>query len=98
MGTVEKVLKNKVFRIHDKITELIPSVNGIISNDSMVSIAALGSIQRATRSLEPFVKITEEYPEQDHTEVTFETDLIVMNTNDYKILLEYIKQLENGDS
>lgn len=97
MGEVENKLKNSVFRIHDEITELIPSVNGIISNDSMVTMSALGSIQRATRSLEGFVEITEGYPKQDYTEVTFKTDLIVLKTAEYERILTYIKELEDGN-
>lgn len=98
MGKVEIDLKNSVFRIHDEITELIPSSNGIISNDDMVTVAALGSIQRATRSLEGFVEITEEYPKEEYTEVTFKTDLIVLKTSEYQRILSKIKALEDGNS
>tara|TARA_R110002049_G_scaffold21845_1_gene79315 strand:- start:478 stop:789 length:312 start_codon:yes stop_codon:yes gene_type:complete len=97
MGEIEKLIKNKVFRIHDEITELIPSVNGRIGNDDMIDVAALGSIQRATRSLTAFVEITEDIPEENHTPVQLKTDLIVMRTSTYQRILKQIQQLEDGN-
>ena len=97
MGKIEKLIKNKVFRIYDEITELIPSVNGRIGNDDMIDVAALGSIQRATRSLTAFVEIEEGVPEDNHTPVEFKTDLIVMRTSAYEQLLKQIQILEDGN-
>lgn len=95
MGEIEKFIKNKAFRVHDKVTEIVPSVNGI-TNENMMDIYALGSIQRATMSLESFVDISSEYPEQDSTEVIFETDLMVIKTSAYKKLLDMISKLEDN--
>lgn len=97
MGKIEKLIKNKVFRIYDEITELIPSVNGRLGNEDMIDVAALGSIQRATRSLTAFVDIDEGLPEDNHTPVKLKTDLIVMRTSAYEQLLKQIQILENGN-
>ena len=93
MGEVEKLLKNKVFRVHDSITELLPSVNGVI-NEKLMTNAVLSSLYRAVRSLESFVKIKHNYPEKEYSKVEIETDLIVMHTKDYEILLNHVKNLE----
>ena len=95
MGEIEKFVKNKAFRVHDKITEIIPSVNGMV-NEDLLDIHALGSIQRATMSLESFVDISRAYPEEDHTEVTIETDLMVIKAHHYKELIKMIHNLEHS--
>jgi nitrate reductase NapAB chaperone NapD len=95
MGEIEKLIKNTVFRIHDNITELLPSTNGVV-NENMMKNGLLSSLYRAARSLEPFVKVNMNYPQQEHTEVQFETDLIVMRTKDYEDILNHIKKLENN--
>jgi hypothetical protein len=68
MGEIEKFIKNKSFRVHDKITEKISSTNGII-DDNIIDIHALGSIHRATMSLDVFVEVNKSYPEEGYTEV-----------------------------
>lgn len=93
MGVVEKSIKNKVFRIHDSITELLPNVDGMLS-EKMLNQGLLGSLYRAVRSLEPFVNINIKPSEKEYTEVDFNTDLIVMRTKDYEDMIQQIKVLE----
>lgn len=92
MSGIEKIkdiLDNSI-EVKSKWIKKLPTKNGVLDNIDININKGFCLIEGLTESSNGLITYRQEYPKDEESIVTFNTDLVVMKGEDYRELLELI--------